>query len=122
MTLSDIPLIKGFTVRMPQPYSENVVRFLDSYVAAKQAAGSGEKRLMGGEKEGIKLMVAGQVEKLDGIKKDLSRLTELARVIEDSRRYNSQEKRDKLDRYYLLMDQLATIGNRVLEKIRDRKK
>jgi hypothetical protein len=114
---ADIPGIKGFVSRYPQPYGENVTRFLDGYAAASQRFNSGMKRTKAGDQSGIGLLTQPQSIKLEGIKQGLSDLMDAARAIEADPTMDRVAKKDQLDGIYLTMSKIAREGNLIMESL-----
>jgi hypothetical protein len=114
-SMADIPGVKGFVSRYPQPYGENVTRFLENYTRASQRFNSGMKRTKGGDMSGPGLMSQPEAVHLDEIKNAFGELMTAARAIEGAQNMDPQAKKDQIDEIYLTMSELAREGNLIID-------
>jgi hypothetical protein len=110
-TLSDIPFIKAFVVRYPQA-NQVMQDFYDTAERVEQVSNSVERRMKTGDVAGAeKLMnerytefIMGKI--ATGVKRGLAAQSNLIRNIHLSD-MTPDEKRDQIDRTYMLMMQMA---------------
>jgi len=120
-TLSDIPLIKAFHVRYPTAGSENINEFYENYFSAQKRWNT-FKYLITKElnaREALKLIVDHEDElvKMDQVYKALSTAHQTIELIHNNPKMDPDEKRQLIDRIYLDMTKIASLGNKALRQI-----
>lgn len=119
MTLSDMPLIKGFAGRFPTANTRSIERFYREYIEMKKEYESKKDRagVKGLGLSGRELLKRGivrpkKLKEFESAAKTLSFLRRAALLIHKSRALSPKEKRVRLDKVYLAMVNMARATNR----------
>ena len=115
-TLSDIPFIKAFAVRYPAADAESIQRFYDGYGIIKKKLAASRQLIKEFEGEKARELLGGGIIRLDKIEKALQRSQQLIDFAYANPTMTSEDKRQLIDKTYLLMIEIAKKGNLVLEK------
>lgn len=121
-TYADWPVIKAFVVRHPAAGSESVNTFYEDYFKAKKTWDTFnylvKKELNPREAAKVLASKDGDIVKLDGVYKAISRAHQVLNLIHNNPDMNADEKRQLIDKIYLDMTKMAAAGNTALRQIK----
>ena len=121
-TYADWPVIKAFVVRHPAAGSESVNTFYEDYFKAKKTWDTFnyliKKELNPREAAKVLSSKEGDIVKLDGVYKAISRAHQVLNLIHNNPDMNADEKRQLIDKIYLDMTKMAAAGNTALRQIK----
>lgn len=120
-TLSDIPVIRAFTVRYPTASAQSIQDFYSAYETNKVYLDTINAKAKEGDIAAVqktqRLNPAAMVQ-LDGIKQALGMHSQLVRNIWSNPQIPADEKRQLIDTTYYRMIEMAHAGNEAMENLR----
>jgi hypothetical protein len=120
-TLSDIPVVKAFTVRYPSASAESIQHFYDEYERNKRYFDTWNAKAQEGDVAAMdRIQEAGGQRifvQLDGIKETLGEHSKLVRDIWKDQEMSPEEKRQLIDQLYFSEIQIAQQANDMMRQI-----
>ena len=118
--LSDIPFIKGFVVRYPTAGAESIETFFERYELEKRTLETVRFLAKNGDADAARrerAIQGGIVVDPRGYQRTLSGISELIRRVWRNPAIPPEEKRQKIDRLYFRMIDVAREGNAMLDRV-----
>ena len=124
-TLSDIPFIKAFWRRYPHGRTRFIEDFYDTYFKNKQIIDTIALREKRGDYEGAHELrtenyKSGGLISMQSVKKSMDNLNAMLQFINQNKQMNPDEKRQKIDEIYVLMNEVAKQGINEFRTLKDK--